>query len=376
MKVCIFADFPPGAIYGESQGRGAGQQSTWFPQLAQAFGASGGMEIHWCVLVKRLHRPETVQRWNQFFHLLPGGRITTGLLSGRWLPRRAFRRVLREVEPDVIHCWGTESLNSAALWEFKGPRILSMQGIVSAYWKTGGLKGWRWRLLKAWEPPAILRASVVTSESEWGLARVREIVPRVETRRIEYGVAGSFYDVAWKPDPQVPRILFAGTLSVIKGFDILLEMLVRHPALPWRLVVAGDGPLGPALRALRHPSVDVLGTVTTSQLQHEMSRAWALVLPSRADTSPNVVKEARVVGLPVVVSPHGGHSEYVEDGVDGRLLDTSDPEEWFTALGRMCQDPGCVEAMGRARHDYFRDYFRAGHTASAFLRLYREMRPS
>ena len=374
VKVCIFADFPLGALEGEAQGRGAGQLSTWFPQLASAFELYPELEIHWCILDKGVKRRTEIRRWNQVFHILPGGRITTGLLSGRWLPRRAFRRVLLDVRPDVIHCWGTEKMYSAALWEFKGPRILSMQGILSTIWRTGGLTGWRWRLLKAWEPPAIRRARVVTTESEWGGARIREIAPGVETRRIEYGVANSFYDVPWRPDPQIPRILFAGTLSVIKGFDILLEMLVRHPSLPWRLVVAGEGPFGPALRELRHPCVDCLGVVTTQRLQVEMSRAWALVLPSRADTSPNVVKEARVIGLPVVVSPHGGHFEYVQDGVDGRVVSTPDPEDWLNALDWMCRDLERVVAMGRARHDYFREHFRPEHTASAFMRLYRDVR--
>lgn len=373
MRVCLFADFPAGALTGEGGGRGAGQMATWLPQLAQAFADIPGIELHWCVFSREVSRPRLEKRWGQFFHLLPGGRITTGLLSMRLLPRMAFRRVLRDIRPDVIHCWGTEKMYSAALWEFQGPSILSVQGILTEYWKTGGMGGWRWWMLKEWEPPAIRRARVVTSESNWGLARIREIEAGVETRLVEYGVAPGFYDVAWRPDPRAPRILFAGTLGRTKGFDILLQMLRRHRTLPWTLVVAGDGPLGAALRELRHPSVEVLGMVTTERLQAEMSRAWALVLPSRADTSPNVVKEARVIGLPVVVSPHGGHAGYVENGVDGWVVSTEDPEEWFAAQDRICGELEGAKAMGGARRAFFREHFRPEHTAAGFVRLYREL---
>ncbi|MFO1522274.1 MAG: glycosyltransferase [Kiritimatiellia bacterium] len=124
---------------------------------------------------------------------------------------------------------------------------------------------------------------------------------------------------------------------------------------------------------MRHPSVEQLGMVTSQRLQAEMSRAWALVLPSRADTSPNVVKEARVVGLPVVVSPHGGHAGYVEDGVDGRIVGTGDPDDWFAALDGLGRDLDTVRGMGRARHAFYRDYFRPERTASEFVRLYRDM---
>jgi glycosyltransferase involved in cell wall biosynthesis len=162
-------------------------------------------------------------------------------------------------------------------------------------------------------------------------------------------------------------------MNRLKGIDILLEMLRRHPQRPWTMVFAGGGYLGDALRALNDPSVEVLGMLRTEQVQAEMSKAWALVLPSRADTSPNVVKEARVIGLPVVGSPHGGHAEYIEHDKDGFIVDSEDPEAWFEALDRLCKDYALCRTMGSARHEHFRDYFRPEKTAEAFLDLYREM---
>ena len=372
-RICIFADFPVGALDSEAAGRGAGQMATWLPQLARAFGESRDLDLHWCVLCKHLRRSRTVRAWNQTFHLLPGGRLTTGLLFNHWRPRRTFRRLLDQLRPDLVHCWGTENLNSAALWEFNGPSILSMQGLVEVYMRVGKLPGWRWRLMREWEPRALARATVVTAESAWGLDKLRAQVPGLELRQIEYGVAESYFDVTWSPDPARPRILFGGTLHEIKGFDILLEVLALRPNPPWTLVVAGSGPLEQRLLALQHPAVEFRGMLTTREVQSELARAWALVLPSRADTSPNIVKEARVVGLPLVVSPHGGHSAYVRDGVDGRRVDSASARDWAAALDEMAGDWDRCRVFGARGREAYREIFLPGRTSEAFLALYREM---
>jgi glycosyltransferase involved in cell wall biosynthesis len=205
------------------------------------------------------------------------------------------------------------------------------------------------------------------------LERLEEIIPCKPQRRIEYGVNPSYYDVARNPSSNAPEILFAGGLSRAKGVDILLEMLKRHPKRTWKLVIAGGGYLEESLRALNDPMVEVLGTIKTQELQARMARAWALVHPSRADTSPNVVKEARVIGLPIVGSPNGGHSEYVEHEIDGLRIESEDPDEWFKALDGLANNYPRCRQMGQIHHAAFREHFLPGNTASEFLKLYQEI---
>lgn len=65
--------------------------------------------------------------------------------------------------------------------------------------------------------------------------------------------------------------------------------------------------------------------LATRELQAEMTKAGERVLPSRAGSGPNIVKEARVIGMPIMVSPNGGHSAYVRDGGESRRVDSEDP---------------------------------------------------
>ncbi|TAE91643.1 MAG: glycosyltransferase family 1 protein [Verrucomicrobia bacterium] len=372
-KIIIFSEFPLSALSGESSGRGGGQAATWLPQLARAWETCSEFEIHWAVFDRNADKPEIITALNQTFHRLPCPSISVSLLLARWPHRLAAKSLIRHVQPDLIHVWGTENLFGAALQEFDGHSVLSMQGIITTYFKTGDLTGWRWRLFRFWEPRSILKATVITCESKWGMNQVASIVDQKCMRRIEYGVSPSFFDVKWCPDAAKPRILFVGGLNRLKGIDLLINVLKKYPALPWRLVFIGSGYLEEELRNLHHPSVELLGMLKTNQVQEEMSKAWAFVIPSRADTSPNVVKEARVIGLPVIGSKNGGHAEYIDNGKDGFIVAGCEPECWYQALNALGTNYERCRLMGSLNQSKYREYFRPEKTADEFVKLYREM---
>ncbi|MGE0040483.1 MAG: glycosyltransferase family 4 protein [Vicinamibacterales bacterium] len=61
-----------------------------------------------------------------------------------------------------------------------------------------------------------------------------------------------------------------------------------------------------------------------------------------------VVLEAKLAGLPSVVSSSGHLPDLVEDGVDGIVCPTGTPDELAAALGRYLTDPGLRAAAGEA----------------------------
>jgi hypothetical protein len=173
--ICVFAEFPLSAISHGESGRGAGQAATWLPQLAQSWASCADFKIHWGVFDKAANNEETITCLNQTFHRIPTKSLSASLLLGRWPHRLCASRLIRKIKADIIHCWGTENLNSSALLAFQGPSILSMQGIVSPYLKTGDLNTWQWKMFRHYERKSLRLATIVTSESQWGLDRVAEI---------------------------------------------------------------------------------------------------------------------------------------------------------------------------------------------------------
>ena len=113
--VAVVAQFPMAYFEAGVGGRGGGQAATWLPQLAEAWKDEQDFEIHWLVLDDSVEEHVQCRHLNQVFHRIPHGGTSMGLLLGRWPQRRGFRRVLREIRPSLVHCWGTENLHGAAL---------------------------------------------------------------------------------------------------------------------------------------------------------------------------------------------------------------------------------------------------------------------
>jgi glycosyltransferase involved in cell wall biosynthesis len=106
-----------------------------------------------------------------------------------------------------------------------------------------------------------------------------------------------------------------------------------------------------------------------------MAKAWCLVLPTRADTSPNVVKEARVVGLPVITTRHGGQVSYVTDGEDGYFVDCGDVNGLIQKFGKVLGSFAKAKEMGEKGKTGYRDLFLATKTSKSLIKLYKQIKP-
>lgn len=134
--------------------------------------------------------------------------------------------------------------------------------------------------------------------------------------------------------------LQVGRLTDKKAYDLSIRMVSSLKALTSCKVVlrvVGEGPLLERLQKLTQElsctnNVHFIGSVSHSRVINEMERADFLVCPSRISNKgdregiPNVIKEAMLVGLPVLASDHGGIAEIVEHGRTGYLFPENDLE--------------------------------------------------
>ena len=102
-----------------------------------------------------------------------------------------------------------------------------------------------------------------------------------------------------------------------------------------------------------------------------MSEATMLILPTRADTSPNAVKEAVVAGLPVIASDVGGIPDYVTPGENGFLFPSENLDEFHRMLRVACQhelfSQGQVDSASLQRT---RTYLSPAHMEQRFFKIY------
>lgn len=339
-KIAIVGSFPIWLLEKDIP-RPGGHYAVWLMALHEALKQVDAYEVHWVCMCKGIRRAREVKYANQTIHVLPAGSLELASRTHYLWDRFRLHRVLKRIEPDLVHAWGTESRWAVGTYAYPAKRILSMQGILTAYHRLCPLGPYLRRQSET-EPRLLPCYDVITSESEWGCARCREISPTSHIVRWEYAAEPRFFDVQRQLSP-APTCLMAGTDSPIKNVDTAIKAFSDASLSHVTLLLAG---VDPARRPNLPPNIKALGRVSRERMAELLASAWALVHPTLADTSPNIVKEARVVGLPVVTTTECGGAQYVEEGKSGYIIEPRDVKGLQQAVLKMTADADTALRMG------------------------------
>jgi len=139
-----------------------------------------------------------------------------------------------------------------------------------------------------------------------------------------------------------------------KGFDEVLEILpelARHvPNVAY--LIAGDGDDTPRLARKAaelgvSDRVRFTGYIEESEKEAHYRLADVFAMPSRGEGFGIVNLEAMACGVPVVASTADGSREALRDGLNGRLVDPTDPKALLQAiLASIRQPKGVPEGLG------------------------------
>lgn len=164
------------------------------------------------------------------------------------------------------------------------------------------------------------RVDAFATSSRFVAERIADVFDR-EATVINPAVDLTSFTPPTSEDPPPTREFFlaAGRLVAYKRFEVAVAAanLARVP-----LVIAGDGPMLPALRELAGPTVRFVGRPTGPQLRDLLRDARALVFPGVEDFGI-LPLEAQACGTPVIARNEGGALETVIPGETGLLVDGS-----------------------------------------------------
>jgi glycosyltransferase involved in cell wall biosynthesis len=225
---------------------------------------------------------------------------------------------------DCVRCHGRDTRPGVRL-NCRGSRS---ESVVYA----AALALWQRRLLAQADavvvPSAFARERLRTLRAPFGDTPVH-VVPHVQRGFAERSAAA-----------EGEHALVASRLAVEKGVDVAVEACARA-GVP--LVVAGDGPLEPALRAAARGDVRFVGRVGDAQLAALRARAGLAIVPSRAaETMGLAAVEAMAAGVPVVASAVGALPEVVHDA--GALVAPGDPVALAAAVRARFRDAQAGDA--------------------------------
>ena len=168
--------------------------------------------------------------------------------------------------------------------------------------------------------------------------------------------------------PDAPLILAMGRLHENKGFDVLLEALVRQPDV--YLWIAGEGPLRAELEA-KAQSLFVKPRVRFLGWRNDAAALFAacdlFVCPSRHEPLGNVVIEAWAQGVPVVAADSAGPAALIRHGETGLLVPVNDAPALARAIRDALADRARMQRIGAAGRAAFAARFTESIVVGQYL---------
>ena len=343
-------------------------------------GKPGGAELYFCKLMAQDWAAMGVENvavvraggWAAAELARRGVPHHTCSFGGWWdvLGRWRLRRMLRELQPQVVVAWMNRAAQAVPTGPWAKPWVLV--GRLGGYYK---LRNYRKMAGLVVNTPDLL---AYVQRHGWGEDKAKLLANFVEGppegwEKARVGLRAAAR-ARWGIPAEAHVGLVAGRLHHVKGVDVALRALGQLPGHVW-LLVAGEGPEAGALRALA-AELGVADRVVWAGWVNPLTEAAAAadvwLLPSRHEPLGNSVLDGLVHGLPVLASRTPGPAWLLTDGVNGRLLPIDEVAMWAAAWQQVAGDAGLATQLGAAGVQRAKD-FAAPLVLAAWVSYYKSI---
>ena len=165
---------------------------------------------------------------------------------------------------------------------------------------------------------------------------------------VPYGVDLRSFRPVPKED-KVFRVVYAGSVSIMKGIPYLLEAVAPLSLPDFELVLVGGiwREIEPLLTRYRG-RYRAVGHVPRLELYKWYSRGSIFVLASITDGFGLVMAQAMACGLPVIATTNTGAEDLFTDGVEGFIVPIRSPEAIREKVLYLYEHPEVRDAMAQA----------------------------
>jgi glycosyltransferase involved in cell wall biosynthesis len=310
----------------------------------------------------RVHYVAGLERLGRLRYLARAGRV---------------RRLVRELEPDVLHALHLTSYGFLAA-------LCDIRPTVTSVWGTDILEAPGWSPFHyAITRYALAKADHVTACGLRLANATLRYAPRAKPITVvPYGVDLARFRPVARADAGAGNVAVGAVarLSREKGLDLLLRAAARvvQDGTPLRVVLAGDGPERDRLVRLAArlgiaDRVDFRGEVPHDQVPGVLAGLDVFVMPSRAEGFGVAALEAQAMEVPVVASGVHGIPDVIDDGRTGILVPPGNIEALAAAIVRLATDPALRAAMGHAGRAFVEERYRWQENAAQMERLYHHL---
>ncbi|HLG20134.1 MAG TPA: glycosyltransferase family 4 protein [Bdellovibrionota bacterium] len=341
-----------------------------------------GEEIHYVPeFIERIQRsPYRLPRWLNFAWM----DITLGvvaILKSMW----KIRSLARRLQPDVIYC---NHMLAKPIGSFVGsslhiPVVFHARN-VHEHWV--GRAFYQFLARRASTRRIICNSRASAAPYSVGSREKVRVVPNfVELSQFERGKITPRLRQEFHLKPDALVVGYLGRILSMKGIDVLLEAFSRvHTAFPQALLALvgdNDGGLHRNMKADYERRARDLGIAEQTlfvgfraDIRPYVVDFDILTMPSiEPESFGRVLIEAMALGIPPIVSAHGGAIEIVQHGLNGLWALPGDREELSIRLKELLSNPILRQRLGRRAAEDVRANFGAEKNAARITELLREV---
>lgn len=274
------------------------------------------------------------------------------------LPTPAVQRTLDEFKPDVVHVASPFLLGAQGIQAARRLGIASVaiyQTDIAGFAKMNRMAsavGLTRRVVRAIHNAADLTlapsSSAIAELERSGVHDVRLWGRGVDTQGFHPRLRGEqpTQELRARLAPHGETLVgYIGRLAPEKEVELLAGLRGMRGV---RLVVVGDGPSMPRLRARLGEETAFLGRLGGAELARAYAALDVFVHPGRHETFGQTVQEAHASGLPVIAPRAGGPVDLVTPGTDGFLFEPGDAVQLRAAVATLASDTALRARMGEA----------------------------
>lgn len=338
---------------------------------------------------------------NVFYHqiILPKWSYLRALHSG---PVIAIRKLLNEIQPDIIHAQGTERWCAIGAAFSHFPKVLTIHGNLRlinkvtpmepiAYWK---LQEW----LETFSIPRYDGVVCITNYTQRNIADLAKktwVVPNAvdlgffevgrekvesEKHKLEIdptsGASPSFLDSRHSP----PKVLVVGHVQPRKNQNSFIDAVTPLASqIPFEVRFFGGAARGIPFcddffsRVEARSWCSYGGMLGRAELREEFRKASLIVLPSLEDNCPMVVLEAMASGVPVIAPNVGGVPDLIRDGENGLLINPLSADSMRSAVSRLLSNPELAARLVRQARKDAEEKYHPRVIAQKHVEIYEEV---
>lgn len=332
-----------------------------------------------------------------------------------------LQRILRDFQPDVVHCFGTEYPHTLAMTrvcEDKNRLLIGIQGLCFKYadyymaglpekvqkrfllrdfLKQDNLQIQQQKYVKRgqFEIEALQNTGNVTGRTDWDREAAAAVNPKAKYHFMNETLRANFYGPVWKLENCERYSIFLSQGNYpIKGLHYVLTalpaILVKYPET--KVYVAGDvitgystlmekikiGSYGKYCLDLikklgLSEKIVFLGRQNSEQMCERYLKSHLFLSPSAIENSPNSVGEAMLLGMPVVSSKVGGVANMLTNGEEGLLYPYQDTDKLAESVCAIFADDAQAVGFGEQARAHARITHNGEQNYRRLLEIYAQI---